>query len=66
MAAEYTVVSGGKTYPISFTTLNYALVPFIFIKLYSGVGLKKSVSGFTTFIDAAEQKTLGGIIAIGY
>ena len=66
MSAGYNVSSGRKTYPISFDTLNYALVPFMYINAVSGAYLNKSISGFTTAKDANEQRTMGGIIAIGY
>ena len=66
MADLYNVSTGGKTYPVSFSTLNYSLVPFMYIVGYSGTFLEKTISGFTTAKDAAEQRTAGGIIAIGY
>ena len=66
MADLYNVGTGGKTYPVSFSTLNYALVPFMLISGYSGTYLKKTISGFTTATDTAGQSTMGGIIVCGY
>ena len=54
------------TYPIAFTTLNYALRGFMFIQGYSGNYLSCSITGFTTTVDGHTQSTSGGWIAIGY